>query len=98
MKRTRFKRKLFARWWYVRSDQGVYGEDGLETIGYVVRHDGDEIFVAGGPLPKRWFIKNADRQFMRKDITECIALFKRFRSSDTNIRAVRVTVWHKVRR
>lgn len=91
------KRKIFARWWYVRSDQGVYGHDGLETIGYVLRHGGDEMFAAGGPLPKRWFIENAAKQFTRKDIAECFAYFKRFRS-DTNVRAVRVTVWRKARR
>jgi hypothetical protein len=91
------KRKVFSRWWYVRSDQCVYGHAGLETIGYMTHCGGDDFVVAGGPLPTRWFIENAARLFTRKDIDEAIAHFKRFRS-DTNIRAVRVTVWRKTRR
>jgi hypothetical protein len=91
------KRKLFARWWYVRSDQGLYGKEGLETIGYDVERGGDVFFMRGGPLPKRWFIENAAPLMERVDVKAAIAHFKRFRS-DTNVRAVCVTVWRKVKR
>lgn len=88
------KRRIFARWWYVRSDQGLYGKEGLETIGYEVSSGGDTFFARGGPLPKRWFIENAAQLMRRAEIDHTIAHFKRFRS-DTNVRAVCVTVWRK---
>lgn len=90
------KRQLFARWWYVRSDQRLDSKRGIEPIGYTMRHAGDDIFVAGGPLPKRWFIENAERLTTWAGVKHSISLLRRH-PGNTNIRAVRVTVWQKKR-